>query len=80
MPSFAITVGPPSQWYPKVSYARASEEFLVVWQNRPGNNNNSISAQRISADMSGFPGRVCQVVEKSDRSSGAFSYATFLTT
>ena len=46
-----------SQWNPKVAYARAQEEFLVVWTNTfaGGVPPAYVSGRRVSADGSGFP-------------------------
>jgi len=45
------------QWYPKVVYARAQEEFLVVWFNQyqTGPLPNYVSGQRIRAADGSFP-------------------------
>ncbi len=55
-----------SQWNPKVVYAEASDEFMVVWTNTPAFVPAYVSGRRIFADGSGFPG-------------GGFTIATHLT-
>lgn len=54
---FPIITWPSKQWNPKVAYARAQEEFLVVWWNEdPAHVVDSyVSGKRIYADGSGFP-------------------------
>lgn len=52
---FPISTWSSSQWSPKVVYARASEEFLVVWNNEPAGIPWYISGRRIFANGSGFP-------------------------
>lgn len=54
---FSICGWPTGQWYPKVAYARAEEEFLVVWTTTRtgGVPPPDIGGRRVFADGSGFP-------------------------
>lgn len=52
---FAICTWNSNQAHPGVAYARAAEEFLVVWMNAPLGQPSYISARRVFADGSGFP-------------------------
>jgi hypothetical protein len=52
---FPISSWPSNQWEPIVTYARAQEEFLVVWTNTPVSTPAYVSGRRIFADGSGFP-------------------------
>jgi hypothetical protein len=52
---FAICDWSSGQWHPKVAYARAQDEFLVVWMNSAPSVPTYISARRVYADGSGFP-------------------------
>ena len=54
---FNIITWTTSQWNPVLAYARAMEEFLVVWTNTysGGSPPAYVSAKRIYADGSGFP-------------------------
>ena len=53
--AFPIITWPTKQWTPKVAYARAQQEFLVVWWNEHPSLPAYISGKRIFADGSGFP-------------------------
>jgi hypothetical protein len=44
-----------NQWEPRLEYARAQEEFLVVWMNTPPSIASYISARRIKALDGSFP-------------------------
>ncbi len=52
---FPISSWTSDQWEPIVTYARAQEEFLVVWTNIPASIPAYVSGRRIFADGSGFP-------------------------
>ena len=54
---FPIITWPSKQWNPKVVYARAQEEFLVVWWNEDPAHlvKGYVSGKRVYADGSGFP-------------------------
>jgi hypothetical protein len=52
---FPISSWSSDQWEPIVTYARAQEEFLVVWTNTPVSTPAYVSGRRIFADGSGFP-------------------------
>ncbi len=55
-PEFNIIDWTSNQWNPKVVYARAQDEFLVVWTSTPPFVKAYISGRRIKADGSGFSG------------------------
>jgi hypothetical protein len=54
LPEFSICNWTSSQWNPKVAYARAQEEFLVVWTNTPASVKAYVSGRRVYAG-GGFP-------------------------
>jgi len=49
---FPICTWTSSQWNPRVEYARAQEEFMVVWTNTPAGVPAYVSARRVSPDGS----------------------------
>jgi hypothetical protein len=53
--AFPIVTWNTKQWNPKLAYARAQQEFLVVWWNEHPTLPAYISGKRIFADGSGFP-------------------------
>ena len=55
LPEFSICTWATKQWNPKVAYARAQEEFLVVWWTEHPSVPAYVSGRRVFADGSGFP-------------------------
>ena len=55
LPEFKICDWTSNQWQPRLAYARAQEEFLVVWMNTPPSIPSYISARRIRASNGTFP-------------------------
>lgn len=55
LPEFKICDWGSNQWEPALAYARAQEEFLVVWMNTPPSIPSYISARRVKASDGGFP-------------------------
>ena len=53
--AFPIITWTTTQWNPKLVYARAQEEFLVVWWNEHPSLPAYTSGKRIYADGNGFP-------------------------
>jgi hypothetical protein len=75
---FFICTWSTSQWHPKVVYALAQDEFLVVWMTTPSGTPTYISGQRIFGDGTVLPANpfpISNAAEASDFPAVAYNLA-----